>query len=71
MPAPRLRGQANEGMRMAQEIDRSRFWAYAFVALAGLLAGMALGQLGAVREPGRSRVGWPAATPPQPRTQQP
>jgi len=51
---------------MVQEIERSRYWAYALVALAGLLAGMALGQLGAVREPGRSRVEWPAPTPPPP-----
>ena len=56
---------------MAQEIDRPRFWAYAFVALAGLLAGLALGQLGAVREPGRSRVDWPAQTVPHPRSIQP
>jgi hypothetical protein len=58
---------------MEQQIERPRFWAYVLVALAGLLLGMAMGQLGAVRVPGRSRVDWPAPapTPPHPRSLQP
>lgn len=56
---------------MAQEVERSRYWAYLLVAILGLLAGMALGQLGAVRDPGRSRVGWPSPTPAHPRSLQP
>lgn len=44
---------------MSHEIERRRLWAYAIVALAGILAGMALGQLGAIREPGHSRIPWP------------
>ena len=38
------------------------------VALAGLLVGMALGQLGANRDAGRSRIDWPAPKVPQPRS---
>jgi len=56
---------------MDQEVDRHRFWAYLIVALAGLLAGMALGQLGAVRDLGRPRIDWPAPAIPHPRSIQP
>jgi len=51
-----------------EQIEGSRLWTYALVALASLLIGMALGQLGDVRGPGRSRIEWPAPKPPQPRT---
>jgi hypothetical protein len=53
---------------MDREIDRFRFWAYLLVALAGLLAGMALGQLGAVRTAGQPRINWPSPPPPHPRS---
>lgn len=43
----------------------------ALIALAAFLAGLAVGQLGAVREPGRSRAGWPSPEPPHPRTLSP
>jgi hypothetical protein len=56
---------------MVIEDERSRTWAYLLVAIAGFLAGMALGQLGTMREPGRSRVEWPAPAVPHPRSLQP
>jgi hypothetical protein len=56
---------------MVMEDERSRAWAYLLVAVAGFLLGMAMGQLGAMREPGRSRIEWPAQTPPHPRALQP
>ena len=58
-------------MDHAEESRRSLFWSYVLVALAAFLVGMALGQLGAVREPGRSRIDWPAPTAPHPRSLQP
>jgi hypothetical protein len=58
-------------MHMAQEIDRPRVLAYVFVALAGLLAGMALGQFGARLGPGQSRIEWPAPQPAHPRSLNP
>jgi hypothetical protein len=48
---------------MDQELDRRRAWSYVFVAVAGLLAGLALGQLATVREPGPSRAAWPIPAP--------
>jgi hypothetical protein len=56
---------------MVIDEERSRAWAYLLVAVAGFIAGMALGQLGAMREPGRSRVEWPSPAVPHPRTLQP
>jgi hypothetical protein len=56
---------------MEQEADRTRHWAYLLVALAGLLAGMALGQLGAERDLGHPRIEWPAPAVPHPRSIQP
>jgi|HubBroStandDraft_1064217.scaffolds.fasta_scaffold77265_3 hypothetical protein len=56
---------------MVIEDERSRSWAYLLVALAGFIAGMALGQLGAMREAGRSRIEWPSTTVAHPRTLQP
>jgi len=53
---------------MDSDLDHRRLWAYAIVALAGLLVGMALGQLGACRDDGTSRVDWPAPKVPQPRS---
>jgi hypothetical protein len=55
-------------MHMDQEFESRRLWSYAIVALAGLLIGMALGQLGAPSDPGRSRIEWPSPKPPQPRS---
>ncbi len=40
----------------------------ALLALACFLAGLAVGQLCAVREPGRSRADWPKPEPPHPRS---
>jgi hypothetical protein len=40
------------------EPDRVRLWAYALVALAGLIAGLILGLLSSQRS-GSSRAGWP------------
>ncbi len=48
-------------------LERIRFWTLVLVALASFVAGLALGQIGAVRDPGRSRASWPAP-PPHPRT---
>ena len=56
---------------MVIDEERSRVWAYLLVAIAGFIAGMALGQLGAMRESGRSRIEWPAPALPHPRTLQP
>jgi hypothetical protein len=55
---------------MVIDDDHSRKWAFVLVALAAFLVGMALGQLGAVRGPGSSRVEWPS-TPPHPRSLKP
>ncbi len=55
-------------MHMHQDINRHQLWAYVIVALAGLLVGMALGQLNANRDAGRSRIDWPAPKVPQPRS---
>lgn len=51
--------------------ERERYFAYVAIALAGLLAGMALGQLESMREPGRSRIDWPTQSQPHPRTLNP
>jgi hypothetical protein len=56
---------------MVIEEERSRSWAYLLVALASFLAGMAMGQLGAMHEAGRSRIDWPAPAVPHPRSLQP
>jgi hypothetical protein len=56
---------------MEQDEDRSGSWTYALVALAALIVGMAIGQLGATRDTGHSRIVWPETTPPHPRTLQP
>jgi hypothetical protein len=56
---------------MDQEEKSSCSWAYAVVALTAFIFGMALGQLGAVRDASRSRIEWPTATPPHPRSLQP
>jgi hypothetical protein len=53
---------------MDHEIESRRLWAYAIIALTGLLIGMALGQLGAARDASRSRIEWPSPKPPQPRS---
>jgi hypothetical protein len=46
-------------MKPSTDNDRARLWAYVLVAIAALLAGFILGQLG--REPphGGSRIDWP------------
>lgn len=51
--------------------DRPRLWSYVLVALASLLAGMALAQIGADRQEGASRIDWPDRRPPHPRTLSP
>jgi hypothetical protein len=56
---------------MVMDDERSRTWAYVLVALAAFILGMALGQLGAVRSPGPSRVDWPGPVVPHPRSLQP
>jgi hypothetical protein len=58
-------------MDHAQKSDSAWLWPYVLVALAAFVIGIALGQLGAVREPGASRVDWPAPTTPHPRSLQP
>ncbi len=54
---------------MHPTLERARLWAYALVAAAGFIAGMAMGQLCAIREPGHSRIAWPE--PAHPRKIQP
>ena len=44
---------------MIQDKDHFRYWAYFFVALAALLTGIILGQLGREASAGGSRGGWP------------
>ena len=39
--------------------DRARLWAYVLVAVAALLAGLILGQLGREPPSGGSRIDWP------------
>lgn len=56
---------------MDQDEKRSCSWTYALVALVAFIIGMALGQLGAVRDAGRSRVAWPDSNVPRPRSLQP
>jgi hypothetical protein len=56
---------------MVQDNKGTCSWGYAIVALAAFLIGMALGQLGAVREAGPSRIPWPAPTVAHPRSLQP
>jgi hypothetical protein len=56
---------------MAQDETRPQAWSYAIVAIAAFLVGMALGQLGAVRGAGSSRVAWPSPAVAHPRTLQP
>jgi len=56
---------------MVMDDERSRTWAYVLVALGSFILGMALGQLGAVRGPGPSRVPWPAPAVAHPRSLQP
>ena len=51
-------------------LERARSWAFVLVALVSFIAGVALGQLGAVRGPGHSRAEWPAP-PARPRSIQP
>jgi hypothetical protein len=51
--------------------DRLRLWAYVLVATAGLLAGMALGQIAGARRADASRVQWPAPPAPHPRSLNP
>jgi|HubBroStandDraft_5_1064220.scaffolds.fasta_scaffold431241_2 hypothetical protein len=58
-------------MDHAQKPENAWFWPYVLVALVAFVIGVALGQLGAVREPGPSRVDWPAPTTPHPRSLQP
>jgi len=55
-------------MRRAADPGQGRPWALVLVALAAFLAGLAVGHLGADRGPGRSRVEWPGAKPPRPRS---
>jgi hypothetical protein len=50
-------------------VERSRFAVLVLVALAAFLAGVAAGQLGAVRETGHTRIEWPS--PPHPRSLEP
>jgi hypothetical protein len=56
---------------MVVEDERSRLWAYLLVAVAAFLVGMAMGQLGAMRVAGHSRIEWPAQAVPHPRSIQP
>jgi hypothetical protein len=58
-------------MQMDRTEKPSRRWAFTLVALAAFIAGMALGQLGAVRDVGRSRIAWPDTPQPQSRSLQP
>ena len=39
--------------------DPGRFWAYVLIAVAALLAGLIVGQLGRDTPPGGSRIHWP------------
>jgi hypothetical protein len=58
-------------MEHAEKSPGGLFWSFVLVGLVAFVIGMALGQLGAVREPGPSRVDWPAPTTPHPRSLQP
>lgn len=39
--------------------NSGRFWSYVLIAVAALLAGLILGQLGRDTPPGGSRIDWP------------
>ena len=56
---------------MPHALDRIRIWTHVLVAIAGLLAGMALGQLAGARQADASRVQWPAPPAPRPRSLSP
>lgn len=56
---------------MDQDEKHASAWPFIIVALTAFIIGMALGQLGAVRNPGHSRVSWPDTTVPHPRSLQP
>jgi hypothetical protein len=56
---------------MSPPVDRLRLGAYVAVALAGLLTGIILGQVGSANTGGASRIAWPAPTQPHPRTLNP
>jgi hypothetical protein len=56
---------------MEQEFDRIRISAYVFIALAGFLAGIAMGRLSAICDAGRARTDWPSPPVPHPRSFQP
>jgi hypothetical protein len=70
LTSPSMPWVGNKPMEAVMEVEHSRPSVLAFVALAIFLAGMALGQLEANRESGRSRVDWPAPVP-HPRSLQP
>jgi hypothetical protein len=57
-------------MQDVMETETNRKPAYVLVALAAFLIGMALGQLGANRGPGHSRIDWPSPVA-RPRSLQP
>ena len=43
---------------MGPPVKYRQFWGYVLVAVAGVLVGMALGQLNCSRVPGGSRIDW-------------
>jgi hypothetical protein len=51
------------------ELERSRCAVFLLVALAGFVAGLAMGQIGACNDASRTRIEWP--TPPHPRSLEP
>jgi predicted Co/Zn/Cd cation transporter (cation efflux family) len=53
---------------MEQEFDRIRISAYVFIALAGLLAGIAMGRLSVIFDAGRARTDLPSPPVPHPRS---
>ena len=69
--APRRPQPESDPVQTVADDGQRRLWAYVLVALASFLLGMALGQLGAVRGPGRSRADWPQPVTPHPRSLNP
>jgi hypothetical protein len=58
-------------METVMEVEHSRSGVLLFLMLAAFLAGMAVGQFLESRERGHSRIGWPSAPVPHPRSLQP